>query len=65
MEGQVKWFNRRRGFGYITGEDGNDYFVHFHAINMEGYKYLNDGQKVTFDPAEEEKGPCAENVNPA
>ena len=49
MTGKVKWFNAEKGFGFIEGEDGKDVFVHFSAIAMEGYKTLEEGQKVTFD----------------
>ena len=49
MTGNVKWFNNEKGFGFITIEDGEDVFVHFSAIQADGYKSLNEGQKVTFD----------------
>ena len=48
-KGTVKWFNAEKGYGFITGEDGSDVFVHFSAIQIEGYKTLAEGQKVTFD----------------
>ena len=48
-KGTVKWFNNQKGYGFITGEDGNDVFVHFSAINVDGFKTLNEGQKVSFD----------------
>ena len=48
-KGTVKWFNAEKGYGFITGEDGADVFVHFSAIQIEGYKTLAEGQKVTFD----------------
>lgn len=49
MNGTVKWFNAEKGYGFITGEDGKDVFVHFSAIQGEGFKTLNEGQKVTFE----------------
>ncbi len=49
MNGTVKWFNAEKGFGFITGEDGNDVFVHFSQINKDGYKTLEEGEAVTFD----------------
>ena len=62
MTGTVKWFNAEKGFGFITGEDGNDVFVHFSQINVDGFKTLEEGQNVTFDVVDGEKGPQAENV---
>lgn len=62
MKGTVKWFNPEKGFGFITDEEGNDAFVHFSAIQGEGYKTLSDGQAVTFDLVEGPKGPQATNV---
>ena len=62
MTGTVKWFDGTKGFGFITGEDGNDVFVHFSQINVEGFKTLEEGQNVTFDVVDGEKGPQAENV---
>lgn len=62
MNGTVKWFNAEKGFGFITSEEGNDVFVHFSQINKDGYKTLDEGEKVTFDVAEGPKGPQAENV---
>ncbi len=63
MNGTVKWFNaEKKGFGFITSEDGNDVFVHFSQINKDGYKTLEEGEKVTFELAEGPKGPQAENV---
>lgn len=62
-EGKVKWFNSTKGFGFITKTDGSgDVFVHFSAIRSEGYKSLTEGQDVTFDEVQGEKGPKAENV---
>ena len=63
MTGTVKWFNGEKGFGFITGEDGNDVFVHFSQINVDGFKTLEEGQNVTFDVVDGEKGPQAENVS--
>ena len=48
-KGTVKWFNAEKGYGFITGEDGQDVFVHFSAIQVDGFKTLEEGQKVTFD----------------
>ena len=62
MNGTVKWFNAEKGFGFITGEDGNDVFVHFSQINKDGFKTLEEGQKVTFDVVEGQKGLQAANV---
>ncbi|WP_171333257.1 cold-shock protein, partial [Enterococcus cecorum] len=50
--GTVKWFNAEKGFGFITGEDGNDVFVHFSAIQSDGFKTLEEGQSVTFNVGE-------------
>ena len=63
MTGTVKWFNAEKGFGFITGEDGNDVFAHFSQINKEGFKTLEEGQSVTFDVVDGEKGPQAENID--
>ncbi len=60
MEGSVKFYNRKKGFGFISGEDGTDYFVHVSAL-PQGV-FLRDGDKVSFDAASGEKGPKAENV---
>jgi len=62
MNGTVKWFNAEKGFGFITGEDGIDVFVHFSQIKSDGYKSLEEGQKVSFDVTKGPKGPQAENV---
>jgi CspA family cold shock protein len=64
-QGKVKWFNERKGYGFIEGEDGKDIFVHYASINSEGFKTLDEGQEVTFDIVQGEKGPRAENVQPA
>ncbi|MDR1521481.1 MAG: cold-shock protein [Streptococcaceae bacterium] len=60
--GTVKWFNAEKGFGFITGEDGEDVFVHFSAIQSDGFKSLEEGQSVTFDVEEGARGPQASNV---
>lgn len=60
--GTVKWFNESKGFGFITQESGPDVFVHFRAITGEGFKTLQEGQKVEFNIIEGEKGPQAEDV---
>ena len=62
MTGTVKWFNGEKGFGFITGEDGKDVFAHFSQIKSEGYKSLEEGQKVSFDVGQGQKGPQAENI---
>jgi CspA family cold shock protein len=63
-EGTVKWFSDQKGYGFIEQENGNDLFVHFSAIEGDGFKTLTEGQKVTFEPAEGPKGPQATNVRP-
>jgi CspA family cold shock protein len=63
--GTVKWFKDDKGYGFITGEDGTDAFVHFSAIQMEGFKSLQEGQKVQYDVSQGPKGPQASNVRPA
>ena len=60
--GKVKWFNAEKGYGFITGEDGNDVFVHFSAIQGEGFKTLDEGQAVDFDLTEGQRGMQASNV---
>ena len=60
--GTVKWFNAKKGFGFISDEEGNDVFVYFSALNMDGFKVLEEGEKVTFDVVDGEKGPQAANV---
>jgi CspA family cold shock protein len=61
-KGKVKWFNATKGFGFIEREDGSDIFVHYSAINAEGFRTLTEGQEVTFDVVEGEKGLQASNV---
>jgi len=62
MQGKVKWFNERKGFGFIEAENGNDVFVHFSAIQSSGFKTLQDGQSVSFDVQNGPKGLSAVNV---
>ena len=62
MNGTVKWFNASKGFGFITGEDGTDVFAHFSQIKTDGYKTLEEGQKVSYDVVKGPKGPQAENI---
>ena len=64
-KGTVKWFNAEKGFGFISREDGSDVFVHFSAINMDGFKTLEEGQEVQFEVVKREKGPQATNVQRA
>ncbi|MCH1624691.1 cold-shock protein [Ferdinandcohnia quinoae] len=61
-QGKVKWFNGEKGFGFIEVEGGDDVFVHFSAIQGEGFKTLEEGQEVTFDIEEGSRGPQAANV---
>jgi CspA family cold shock protein len=63
-EGKVKWFNTRKGYGFISTDDGKDIFVHYSNIASDGYKTLAEGDPVTFDVVDGEKGPRAENVVP-
>ncbi len=62
MKGKVKWFNAEKGYGFIEQDGGDDVFVHFSAIKMDGYKALEEGQLVEFDITRGERGPQAENV---
>jgi CspA family cold shock protein len=62
MNGTVKWFNGEKGYGFITGEDGTDVFAHFSQIVAEGYKSLQEGQKVSYNVVSGPKGPQAENI---
>ena len=61
-KGTVKWFNNQKGYGFISDEAGNDIFVHYSGLNMEGYKSLEEGQEVEFEIFQGEKGPQAVNV---
>ena len=62
MNGTVKWFNNQKGYGFISDAEGNDVFVHYSGLNMEGFKSLEEGQEVEFDVTEGAKGPQAVNV---
>ncbi|EDN8356193.1 cold-shock protein [Listeria monocytogenes] len=64
-QGAVKWFNAEKGFGFIERENGDDVFVHFSAIQGDGFKSLDEGQAVTFDVEEGQRGPQAANVQKA
>ncbi|MDQ6976953.1 MAG: cold-shock protein [Ghiorsea sp.] len=64
VEGTVKWFNDEKGFGFIEQDGGDDVFVHHTAINSEGFRSLEEGQKVTMEVVQGQKGPQAENVVP-
>jgi len=61
-EGTVKWFNQRKGYGFISTPDGRDVFVHYSNITGNGFKTLSEGESVSFDIVDGEKGPRAENV---
>lgn len=62
MKGTVKWFNGSKGYGFITTEEGNDVFVHFSAIEMDGYKTLEENEVVQFEITDGDKGPQATHV---
>jgi cold shock protein len=64
-QGKVKWFNAEKGFGFIERENGDDVFVHFSAIQSEGFKSLDEGQAVTFEVEQGQRGPQATNVQKA
>ena len=61
-KGTVKWFNNQKGYGFICDEEGNDIFVHYTGLNMEGFKTLKEGAEVEFEVTQGEKGPQAVNV---
>ncbi len=61
-KGTVKWFNNQKGFGFISDEQGNDVFVHYSGLNMDGFKSLEEGQEVMFEVVQGAKGPQATNV---
>jgi CspA family cold shock protein len=62
MTGTVKWFNNQKGYGFISDSEGNDVFVHYSGLSMDGFKSLEEGQAVEFDVTEGSKGPQAVNV---
>ena len=62
--GKVKWFNNKKGYGFIHTDKGEDVFVHYSALTGDGFKTLNEGQDVEFEVSQGEKGPQAENVVP-
>ncbi len=61
-KGTVKWFNNQKGYGFISDEEGNDVFVHYSGVTMDGFKSLEEGQEVEFDVTDGAKGPQAINV---
>jgi len=63
--GIVKWFSNKKGFGFIEQEDGSDIFVHYSSIEMDGFKTLDEGERVTFEVEESDRGPAAKNVKKA
>lgn len=64
VEGTVKWFNESKGYGFLAQDNGNDVFVHYSAINKEGFKTLREGERVQFEIVDGPKGPAAANVQP-
>ena len=62
MKGKVKWFSNQKGYGFVTAQDGKDVFVHYSAIQGDGYKTLNEGQEVEFEVSEGPKGQQASNL---
>ena len=62
QQGTVKWFNAKKGYEFLSDAEGNDVFVHFSALQMDGFKELKDGEKVEFEVVDGEKGPQAANV---
>ena len=64
MKGKVKWFNEAKGYGFIAGDDGKEVFVHYSAIQSNGFKKLEEGQAVNYDTEQSEKGVKAVNVTP-
>jgi CspA family cold shock protein len=62
-EGIVKWFSEKKGYGFIEQDEGRDIFVHYSSINLPGFKTLAEGERVTFDVEESDRGPVAKNVN--
>jgi CspA family cold shock protein len=62
FEGKVKWFNETKGYGFIQKDDGEDVFVHYSSVQGDGFKTLAEGQRVSFDVVEGERGPKATNV---
>jgi CspA family cold shock protein len=62
-EGTVKWFSEKKGYGFIEQENGQDVFVHYSSIDMSGFKTLTEGDRVSFDMEESDRGPEAKNVN--
>jgi CspA family cold shock protein len=61
-QGTVKWFSEKKGYGFITEEDGRDVFVHYSSIDMPGFKTLAEGEQVSFEVEESDRGPMAKNV---